>query len=204
MPTNGTPLTAGFLKLTNAWLAIVKHWVPLRHVLLSVMLSESAASALSTISTTHVIHVLNMNSSQMGIVFLCVFVAGAPGAKLGGTIGLRINPLKSALLCLVAFIVNTLAAALILAGEDSQHILCSFAAVLRVCLGWLHPIDAALHCTIIPRGQESELMGLHLFSGLVFSRFPPFLFAFLKINVCSIKCASQCLLSPQHSTCGTC
>ena len=179
IPTNSTLLTAGFRKLTDTSSEIVRHWAPLRYFLLSVMLSESATSALSTISTTYMIHVLNMNSSQIGIVFLCVFVAGIPGAKLGGIIGLRINPLQSALLCLVVFIINTLAAALILAGEDSQHIMYLFAAVWGVCLGWLHPTNAALYCTIIPRGQESELMGFYLFSGLVFSWFPPFLFTFL-------------------------
>eukprot|EP00986_Skeletonema_menzelii_P005784 scaffold2144_cov149-Skeletonema_menzelii.AAC.4 len=179
VPPNGTLLTAGFRKLARTSSEILQHWAPLRYFLLSVMLSESATAALSTISTTYMIHVLNMNGSQIGTVFLCVFVAGIPGSKLGGMIGLKINPLRSALLCLVVFIINTTLAACIMTGEESQHIMYLFAAVWGVCLGWLHPTNAALYCTIIPRGQESELMGLYLFSGLVFSWVPPFLFTFL-------------------------
>ena len=179
VPNNSTLLTAGFRKLSQTSSEIIQHWAPLRYFLLSVMLSESATGALSTISTTYMIHVLNMNSSQIGAVFLCVFVTGIPGSKLGGMIGLKINPLRSALLCLVVFIINTSLAAWIMSGEESQHIMYLFAAVWGLCLGWLHPTNAALYCTIIPRGQESELMGLYLFSGLVFSWVPPFLFTFL-------------------------
>ena len=179
VPSNSTLLTAGFRKLSRTSSEIIQHWAPLRYFLLSVMLSESATAALSTISTTYMKYVLNMNGSQIGTVFLCVFVAGIPGSKLGGMIGVKINPLRSALLCLVVFIINTTLAAWIMTGEESQHIMYLFAAVWGVCLGWLHPTNAALYCTIIPRGQESELMGLYLFSGLVFSWFPPFLFTFL-------------------------
>jgi len=179
VPDNSTLLTAGFRKLSHTSSEIIQHWAPLRYFLLSVMLSESATGALSTISTTYMIHVLNMTSSQIGYVFLCVFVAGIPGSKLGGMIGLKINPLRSALLCLVVFIINTSLAAWIMTGEESQHLMYLFAAIWGVCLGWLHPTNAALYCTIIPRGQESELMGLYLFSGLVFSWVPPFLFTFL-------------------------
>ncbi len=179
VPSNSTLLTAGFRKLSQTSSEIVAIWAPLRYFLLSVMLSESATSALSTISTTYMIHVLNMSSKQIGYVFLCVFVTGIPGSKLGGMIGLKINPLRSALLCLVVFIINTSLAAWIMSGEESQHVMYLFAAVWGICLGWLHPTNAALYCTIIPRGQESELMGLYLFSGLVFSWVPPFLFTFL-------------------------
>jgi MFS-type transporter involved in bile tolerance (Atg22 family) len=179
VPGDSTLLTAGFRKLSKTSSQIVQSWSSLRYFLLSVMLSESATGALSTISTTYMIHVLNMNSSQIGTVFLCVFVAGIPGSKLGGSVGLKINPLRSALLCLIIFIINTSLAALIMTGEESQHVMYLFAAVWGVCLGWLHPTNAALYCTIIPRGQESELMGLYLFSGLVFSWLPPFLFTLL-------------------------
>ncbi|KAK1746993.1 autophagy-related protein 22 family protein [Skeletonema marinoi] len=82
VPDNSTLLTAGFRKLSHTSSEIIQHWAPLRYFLLSVMLSESATGALSTISTTYMIHVLNMTSSQIGYVFLCVFVAGIPGSKL--------------------------------------------------------------------------------------------------------------------------
>lgn len=179
VPSHSTLLTAGFRKLSNTFAHIIQNWYALRYFLLSVMFSESATAALSTISTTYMIHVLNMNSGQIGIVFLCVFVAGIPGSKLGGMIGLKINPLRSALLCLVVFIINTSLAAMIVKGEESQSMMYVFASIWGICLGWLHPTNAALYCTIIPRGQESELMGLYLFSGLVCSWLPPFLFTVL-------------------------
>mmetsp|Transcript_40819 Transcript_40819/g.73583 ORF Transcript_40819/g.73583 Transcript_40819/m.73583 type:complete len:121 (+) Transcript_40819:2-364(+) len=53
------------------------------------------------------------------------------------------------------------------------------AYIWGICLAWLHPTHASLYCTIIPRGQESELMGIYIFSGSVLAWLPPFLFSFL-------------------------
>lgn len=143
------------------------------------MLSEAATAALSTISTTFMTHMLDMTAGEIARVFLCVFVAGIPGSKLGGMIGVAINPLRSALLCLVIFVINTTLAAVTLTGPESKNAMYIFAAIWGICLSWLHPTHASLYCTIIPRGQESELMGIYIFCGSVLAWLPPFLFSFL-------------------------
>ena len=146
------------------------------------MLSEAASAALSTISTTYMTHVLEMNAAEIGKVFLPVFVAGIPGtpSKLGGLVGvLVLNPLRPVLLCLIIFVINTNLTALTLTGPESKNAMYGFAAVWGVCLSWLHPTHASLYRTIIPRGQESELMGIYTFSGSVMARLPPFVFSFL-------------------------
>lgn len=170
---------SGFQKLSFTFSHIWRHWYTLRYFLLSVMFSESAAAALSTISTTYMTHVLEMNAGEIGKVFLCVFVGGIPGSRLGGLVGVALNPLRSAMLCLVLFVVNTSLAALVLTGPEYKNGMYGFAAVWGVCLSWLHPAHASLYCTIIPRGQESELMGIYIFSGQVLAWLPPLLFSFL-------------------------
>ena len=143
------------------------------------MLSEAATAALSTISTTYMTHVLEMNAAEIGKVFLAVFVAGIPGSKLGGMVGVVLNPLRSAMLCLIICVINTTLSALTLTGPESKNAMYGFAAVWGICLSWLHPTHASLYCTIIPRGQESELMGIYIFSGSVMAWLPPFVFSFL-------------------------
>ena len=130
---------------------------PLRLFLLSASLSEAATSALATISTTYMMHVLDMSASQIGVAFLCVFVAGIPGSRLGGYAGSRLNPLRSALACLVLFVANTTLAACAIRGPEDRIAMYGFSAVWGVCLAWLHPTHASLYCTIIPRGQEGEV-----------------------------------------------
>jgi UMF1 family MFS transporter len=136
---------------------------PLRLFLLSASLSEAATSALATISTTYMIHVLDMKASQIGAAFLCVFVAGVPGSKLGGYAGSRLNPLRSASVCLIVFVANTTLAAWTVRGPEDRNAMYGLCAVWGVCLAWLHPTHASLYCTIIPRGQEGEVCYIMLF-----------------------------------------
>ena len=128
-----------------------------KYFLLSASLSEAATSALATISTTYMSHVLGMDARQIGAAFLCVFASGIPGSYLGGCAGSRLNPLRSAMLCLVLLVANTTAAAFGMRGPEDRNAMYAFAAVWGVCLAWLHPTHASLYCTIIPRGQEGEV-----------------------------------------------
>jgi MFS-type transporter involved in bile tolerance (Atg22 family) len=179
VPSDSTLLKSGFQKLFNTFGSISSKWYALRYFLLSIMLSEAATAALSTISTTYMTQVLAMDSKQIGLAFLCVFVAGIPGSKMGNYVGNKLNPLRSAKLCLVVFAINTTLAAALLKGPDHVEYMYIFASVWGICLGWLHPTHSALYCTIIPRGSESEMMGLYLFSGSVLSFLPPLVFTFL-------------------------
>lgn len=157
VPPGSTLMRAGFQKLSYTSSHIWTNWRTLRFFLLSVSLSESATAALSTISTTYMTHVCQMDAAEIGGVFLCVFIAGIPGSKLGGWIGAKLNPLRSALLCLAIFILNTSLAASVLRTPGDKSMMYLFAAIWGVCLAWLHPTHISLYCTIIPGGQESEV-----------------------------------------------
>ena len=126
-------------------------------------------------------HVLEMNAAEIGKVFLAVFVAGIPGSKLSGMV-VEWRPLQSAMLCLLMFVIHTTLAALTLTGPESKNAMYGFTAVWGMCLfyGCIPPTThASLYCTIIPRGQESKLMGIYIFSGSVVAWLPPFVFSFL-------------------------
>ncbi|KAL7425616.1 hypothetical protein ACHAXH_000104 [Discostella pseudostelligera] len=157
--TTTSLIAFGFTTLLSTFSRIWRsdEWYALQYFLLLVSLSEAATSALSTISTTYMLQVLEMDASQIGIVFLCVFLAGIPGSELGGMIGIAINPLHSACLCLAIFVLKTLVAAIVLNGPEDRVAMYGFAAVWGVCLAWLHPTHASLFCTIIPKGQDSEV-----------------------------------------------
>ena len=179
VPEGSTLMKTGFQKLFNTSSRIMRKWYALRYFLLSIMLSEAATAAFSTIGTTYMTQALSMDSHQIGLAFLCVFIAGIPGCKVGNYLGNSLNPLRSAKLCLVMFIINTTLAALILKNPDNIRSIYIFCSIWGACIGWLHPTHSALYCTIIPRGSESEMMGLYLFSGSVLSFLPPFIFTCL-------------------------
>lgn len=179
VPEGSVLLKTGFQKLFTTFSRIMRKWYALRYFLLSIMLSEAATAAFSTIGTTYMTEALSMNSHQIGLAFLCVFLAGIPGCKAGNHLGNSLNPLRSAKLCLVIFMINTTLATLILKDLNNLNTIYIFCSIWGACIGWLHPTHSALYCTIIPRGSESEMMGLYLFSGSVISFLPPFIFTYL-------------------------
>ena len=178
-PRNSTLVQAGFHKLRDTSQHIWRHWSAPRYFLLSAMLSESASQALSTVSTTFMKAQLDMSATEIGQTFFCVFVAGLPGAYLADRMGKVVNPKRSAMVCLCVFIINTALAATLLTGPEAKGRVYMFAGVWGLGLGWLYPTHSALYCTIIPRGQESELMGIYICSGSVLSFLPPLIFSFL-------------------------
>jgi UMF1 family MFS transporter len=159
VPPGGTLAGSGYgrLSLTLRRIRDDDRRRAVRCFLLSASLSEAATSALATISTTYMSHVLEMDARQIGTAFLCVLAAGIPGSRLGGYLGSRLDPLRSAMLCLGIFVANTAAAAIVVRGPGDRGAMYVLSAVWGVCLSWLHPTHASLYCTIIPRGQEGEV-----------------------------------------------
>lgn len=179
VPEGSTLLATGFQKIASSSAMIQDEFPGLKWFMWAVIASESATAALITIATTYMSHFLEMDSTEIGVVFLLVLAMGIPGSKLGELLGLQYNPLTSAKTCVLFFIVSTTAAAMILTGPDDKHLAPVFGALWGLGLGWLHPMHSTIFITISPRGQESELMAIFLFCGQVFSWLPPLFFTIL-------------------------
>jgi MFS-type transporter involved in bile tolerance (Atg22 family) len=179
VPEGSTLLVAGFQKIAASSAMIRNKFPGLKWFMWAVISSESATAALVTIATTYMNHFLEMNATEIGVVFVLVLAMGIPGSKLGETLGLRHNPLTSAKICVIFFILSTTAAAVILTGPQDKHLTPLFGALWGLGLGWLHPMHSTIFISISPRGQASELMALYLFCGQVFSWLPPLLFTIL-------------------------
>ena len=54
-------------------------------------------------------------------------------------------------------------------------------------MGWFYPLSTTVFCTLIPRGQESEMMGLFTFVGQVIVWLPPLFFGVLNEAGWSMK-----------------
>lgn len=179
VPEGQTLLMCGFRKIFQTTAMIRSELPALKWCMLAIMFNESATSALITVATTYMSHFLEMDATEIGVVFLVVLLLGIPGTKLGEKVALRFNPVFSAQICVVVFIFATTVAAFVLTGPDDKQFTVIFGVFWGVCLGWLHPMDSTIFITIIPKGQESELMGIYIFCGQVLSWLPPLLFTAL-------------------------
>lgn len=179
IPNGHSLVTSGFQKLMQTGHRIYHDLPALRYLMLSIMFSEAATGALITISTTYMTQFLNMDASELGVIFFIILCMGAPGSKLAELVAIRMNPLFAAKTLVILFIVVTFTAAVVLTGPDQKQYTAIFAVFWGLGLGGLHPMHSTLFMTISPTGQETEMMGTYIFAGQVLAWLPPLLFSIL-------------------------
>ena len=54
-----------------------------------------------------------------------------------------------------------------------------FAMIWGIGIGWIYPSEKTLYVTIIPRGQEAELMGVYICACQILSWLPPLVFSIM-------------------------
>ena len=176
LPDNTTLLSAGFRKTTRTFWSVRTRLPYLWWLMCSVAVTESATAALITIATTYMAHFLDMDSSQIGVVFIVVLLTGVPGSRVGHILGVWYNPLRSAQVCILYFIVVTVIAAFVLTDPSRSDYTVLFGAFWGIGLGWLHPMNSTMFMTMSPAHSRTEYMGLYIFCGQVLSWMPPLVF----------------------------
>ena len=180
IPPGMTLWTCGFLKVWNTSQRIATNYPALIWLMVAIAFGEAAAAALISIATTYMASVLEMDGSEVGIVFFAVLVCGIPGSKLAGTLASRSwSPVHSLLICNGLFIVATLLASMVLSGPDDKNKVYIFASLWGVGLGWLHPVELSAFISLVEKGQEAEMMGIFLLLGQVLTWLPPLIFTLL-------------------------
>jgi len=144
-----------------------------------IMFSEAADAALATIATTYMSEYLKMNSLQIGLVILLVLVAGIPGTRMGHFVCSRSNPVVSAQLCLVIYMIVTVLASVLLSGPNHKNWTYLFGILWGLCQGWMHPQHTTIFVTITPSNNTMESMGVFLFACQILCFVPPLVFTIL-------------------------
>ena len=173
-------LTSGFIQVGRTCKRIWSRYHALKWFMISLLWSPEAGSgAVYSIILTFFTIFLQMNSQQIAYVSLITLAASLPGSLVAKTVSLCFNPLISYRTALVCFIISTAAACATLTGPKRQNVAYIFAALWGFAIGWMYPSQRVLFCTLIPKKQEFEIMGLFVTFGLILSWLPPLIFTAL-------------------------
>ena len=186
LPGGYSVWTAGFVQLYSTIGKIHKHYPGLRWYYIAITLSNAAIGALLVISMTFLTYQLNFSSQDIGTCVTLMLLFSIPGAAISFCFNKRNNPLNSSILSLVAMcIVDTLVAIVLKEpGQEMDAYLLSSA--WGVAMGWNFTCDRMMIASLIPAGQEAELMGLFLFAGQALNWLPPLIYTSLnEANVSS-------------------
>lgn len=177
LPEGQSLLTAGFIQVFQTSVRIFKHYRALKWFYVAVAFADAAIQSLVTIAVTFLADQLEFSSFENGIAILVMLVASVPGGVLAGWLTARFhNPIVTSIVSVVIMAVNTLVAGLVLKGPGQQMETYLLAAGWGLGTGMKWTADRLLSSTIIPDGQDAELMGMYLFAGQVLTWVPPLIF----------------------------
>lgn len=177
VPEGSNLLTAGFVQVGRTCSRIWSRYHALRWFMISLLWSpEAGAGTAFSIVLTFMAIYLEMSAQQVVYTFLIVLVAHLPGSLVAKWSCLRFNPLVSYRGALVLLVITIASACAVLTGPERRNLIYIFAVLWGIAFGWMYPSQRVLFCTLIPKKQETELMGLFVFCGNIIAWLPPLIF----------------------------
>mmetsp|Transcript_3465 Transcript_3465/g.3976 ORF Transcript_3465/g.3976 Transcript_3465/m.3976 type:complete len:517 (-) Transcript_3465:679-2229(-) len=179
VPKGSYVITAGFRKLADTGSKIITKYRPLRWMIVTMMLAEAASNTFTQIAITYTSEVLAMSANQVSATIFVLLLAIVPGSAFMAYLSNKLDPIRSYRLSLFYFGSVQLLASILLQSPANANLCYAFAAAWGFGFGWMHPAQRVLFATIIPHGQETEMMGIYTFSGQALLFLPPLLFSML-------------------------
>jgi UMF1 family MFS transporter len=176
VPENRSLVSAGFWKIYRTSQTILLHHSAIKWFLLSAAFTQGAATTFSTIAITYMTEQLGFSPRENGIAILILLLFGVPGTRIAAVLTKSFNPVVSLQANLIFWIFSISLASLFLYEPGQQVTAYFFAMIWGISIGWVYPTEKTLYVTIIPRGQEAELMGTYICACQMLSWLPPLIF----------------------------
>jgi len=181
-------VTTGFNSVSKTTKKIWKRYRCLKFLMCALLFSpESGAGVILSVAVTFMTSFLDLTPQQIGFTSLCMLVCNIPGSMISKYVCSRLNPLQSYRIGLFCFSLVTAMTPVILSGPDRKNGIFGFACFWGICFGWVYPSQRVLFCTLIPKGQEFEYMGMFAFYGQILGWLIPTIFTILNENDVSMR-----------------
>jgi MFS-type transporter involved in bile tolerance (Atg22 family) len=183
VPAGQNIVSTGFVQLWSTSKVVFTQYPALKWFMISLLWSpEAGAGTILAIAVTFLTLFVKMTVSEISLVSLCMLFANIPGAMISRYMCKKINPLNSFRSAEILFAVsNTLIAATV-TGPEKKHLVYIYAAMIGTSFGWMFPSQRTTVVALVPKGQETEIMGLVSFFGQIIGWLPSFFFTVMNQN----------------------
>merc|ERR1712232_425643 len=175
---------------------ISRNYRSLKWYYISIAFSDSGTQAFGVILLTYLADLLDFFGVQTGIGISMSLIGTIPGSFIATFISRRLDPLKSTIIYQAYWIVNASLFLIFLTGPDQ---LVRTYVILFSCgcsAGWKHTMDRIMSASLIPEGQDTELMSIYLFAGQSLNWLPLMIFTLLNENGFTLRESSITMVGP--------
>lgn len=183
VPQGQNLVSTGFLQLYNTSKIVFSQYPALKWFMISLLWSpEAGAGTILAIAVTFLTLFVKMTVSEISLVSLCMLFANIPGAMISRYMCKKINPLNSFRAAEILFATATALIAGTVTGPEKKNLVYIYAAMIGIGFGWMFPSQRTTVVALVPKGQETEIMGLVSFFGQIIGWLPSFIFTIMNEN----------------------
>jgi len=168
---------AGFRQIYDTSCNIYQNYSALAWFYVAVAFGD--VKPIMAIAITFFTDQLKLSPTETGAAAIIMLIGSIPGAVLSSWCTKRFNPIRTSILSMVITIVFSSLAAIILKGPGQQLETYIIVAGWGIGGGFKLTATRMLASTIIPEGQDAELMGFYLFADQLLSWLPPLVYTAL-------------------------
>lgn len=179
IPEGNTLLTTGFKQIHVTMRHVFANYRALKWFMIALLFSpEAGAGVVLSIAVTFLTFFVKMDVREIAIVSLVMLFSNIPGAMISKRMCVWINPLNSFRLAELLFATtNAVLSATVTGSTDKdKYLVYFFASLVGLAFGWMFPSQRTLAVALIPKGQETEIMGVISFFGQIVGWLPVFVF----------------------------
>lgn len=162
----------------------------LKWFMISLLFSpEAGAGVILAIAVTFLTFFVKMDVKEIAIVSIAMLFSNLPGAFISMKMCRWVNPLNSFRCAEIMFaITNALLAGTVTGStQRDKNLVYLYGALIGVAFGWMFPSQRTLAVALIPKGQETEIMGLISFFGQIVGWLPVFVFTAMNNSGVSMR-----------------
>ena len=171
--------TKGFQSVFQTFREMKDNFPDLLKFWYSLALLQASTGSLFAVSTTYMDDELGMSPEEISAAFVTFLIFAIPGTNVSTWAQNRLNPLRSYQVCVFLWIIVTFTGVIVLRGEHMRYYIYIFTALWGILYGWKQCVAVTVYASIMPRGRETELMGVKSLAGGVIEWVPTIIFTIM-------------------------
>lgn len=170
-PLNERPMdspslcTLGFKQLYGTTVHIFKNYRELKWFYIHICFSDAGWQSFGIFLVTYFTDFMRLGALQTTIAFEITLLGSVPGAIIASSVARRLDPIQSSKLNMINMMIMVSVFVSILTGVGQAKRAYAIVAFIGFCGGWKYTMDRLIASSLIPKGQDTEMMGVFLFAG---------------------------------------